>query len=506
MRVLYKDMACALCKEQLRVVVVTRDDHTPFAQLLDHARIQDATAMARFEDTTVLETLARQWALLCPRCPSLPPFKAVHQLKAHVLQAHKLQYCTVCLDARKSFYSELALYTKDELTKHAATHPQCDYCRSAHFDAEALFYHCTSSHETCFLCERLGVRHQYFKDYSHLWRHFCAKHHVCDEAECKALRFIAFASQTELQAHRLQQHRDRMSKDELLDAKRLAITVTHTSTASASARSGITLHGGSGSDLSSATSAPASADASAVAFPDIKPEGALTVLTAEEGAVLHGHALPRDDKELKARNGQLRRLVKEHLGGEEARLQQFVALSGDLRSGKVSAKQYYAELAQRYHVPAHLFAEIVALLPDIARRRALIECYLTKPLPISSEQQAASQHAESFPALAAAASMSLAPSAPATAASAAGGQSTSYRSLVSRGGPSGSTAALSAPNAFPELPSAAPSRRGGRGGGGNGVWNAPQPYYGQQQQEEDQGVGRGRGKKGKQNKVMLSFG
>lgn len=280
---------------------MTRDAALPFSTLFARAAtLQDATALARFEESErdVMAALARAWGAYCPRaeCAKLAAFKSVASLRAHVYREHGESWCDLCVDHGRAYLRDLPRYSsRDALKAHvndARTHPRCAFCARGFFDDEALFLHCTSAHESCFLCERLGVRHQYFKDYAHLWRHFTAKHHVCEDASCRALKFIAFASPQELQAHRLQQHRDSMSRDELLDARRLNIDVRLTT--------GAQLHlndaAAAPSIRAPAQTPPSPSSSDAMSFAD-SAHKTQRELEVGDGATYRQHPLPATDAE-----------------------------------------------------------------------------------------------------------------------------------------------------------------------------------------------------------------
>lgn len=55
------------------------------------------------------------------------------------------------------------------MSKHLTNeHAKCDFCRRSFYDNDALFKHCRETHEECFVCVRMGIRHQYHLNYEYL--------------------------------------------------------------------------------------------------------------------------------------------------------------------------------------------------------------------------------------------------------------------------------------------------------------------------------------------------
>lgn len=202
-----------------------------------------------------------------------------------------------------------------------------------------------------------------------------------------------------------------------------------------------------------------------------------------DGAVFTSHPLPETEDERTSRNKELRRQLLRALGNDNARMQQFITLSADFRQAKLSAAQYFSELMSRFGplTPgasgSNLFREIVALLPDLNRRRALLEVYQTQNRATPTNE---------FPA--------LIPQRQNRAA--ANGQTDQgyIRAVGGRGGwgPSGGRALQEESN-FPALPSA-PTRR----------QPAP-PREPERAPPPQRGSGRGRGK-GRGRNVMFTLG
>jgi hypothetical protein len=76
------------------------------------------------------------------------------------------------------------MYTKKALQDHYARgdadqqtkgHPLCEFCNQNFYSSDQLYEHLERQHETCHLCEKDGIRFQYFKDYNYLVRNWIVK-------------------------------------------------------------------------------------------------------------------------------------------------------------------------------------------------------------------------------------------------------------------------------------------------------------------------------------------
>lgn len=144
-------------------------------------------------------------------------------LRNHIKKTHSgLLLCDLCVSFKKVFVHESTLYTSESLKIHNKSgdkddpsfrgHPDCGFCSIRFYDSDALYDHCRQKHEKCFLCERQGIRDQYFVNYNILEKHFHSGHFPCVEAECLEQKFVVFASDMDLQGHFLEKHADSKTK------------------------------------------------------------------------------------------------------------------------------------------------------------------------------------------------------------------------------------------------------------------------------------------------------
>jgi len=112
-------------------------------------------------------------------------------LKRHVRAAHHTTLCDLCCSNKKIFAHEHELFAlphsappgrngnnnqatrrESELDSHLEKqHAMCGFCKRWFYDSDGLYKHCREMHEECFVCVRLGVRHQYHLNYDRLVRY-----------------------------------------------------------------------------------------------------------------------------------------------------------------------------------------------------------------------------------------------------------------------------------------------------------------------------------------------
>lgn len=184
-------------------------------------------------------------------------------LKRHVRSSHHCTLCDLCCSNKKIFTHEHELFAMGgqnqnggasgsstsastsgggrrkgtELDHHLEKeHSMCGFCKRWFFDSDGLYKHCRDHHEECFICMKLGIRHQYHLNYDRLVRsvrdlrilelvlrfaadnlcafaardaqeqHFKTDHFLCPHPDCLAQKFVVFESELDLQAHALEVH------------------------------------------------------------------------------------------------------------------------------------------------------------------------------------------------------------------------------------------------------------------------------------------------------------
>lgn len=157
-----------------------------------------------------IETIEELLSRSCKLCKS--EFYDSDTLVQHYKAKHKRHLCELCVKYRCEFPFEYVVYSMAELNFHwtdksaGNNHPMCGFCRDRFYTQEALIKHCRKAHEVCYLCERLGKKNEYYKNYKELENHFKKTHYTCTEQMCLEARCYAFIDEIELAAHRASLH------------------------------------------------------------------------------------------------------------------------------------------------------------------------------------------------------------------------------------------------------------------------------------------------------------
>ena len=234
MRVKSKDTHCAICKENLDVMVIyqahsaTHSASTP-GQIVDESQFLrpfnsfgltaadcdvdngnipgvqvDHLGGFLFVDCTKhyneIETLR---AMVCPFKQCKTRFPTIQTLQKHLKEQHKdSQLCTLCVENRPLFVSEHTVMNPKQLlchfkgeefveahgqhqraptseNVHTKGHPQCEFCTERFFDNAALYYHMQRQYFTCHLCPRQHM-FRYYIDAAALREHHHRDHIVCN--------------------------------------------------------------------------------------------------------------------------------------------------------------------------------------------------------------------------------------------------------------------------------------------------------------------------------------
>jgi hypothetical protein len=104
----------------------------------------------------------------------------------------------------------------------SATHPECKFCHTRFFDSDALFHHMRMEHMLCHVCESSGTPHRHFATPADLLAHVSEDHYPCQEPICRE-GLVAFATTEQLEAHRISEHTNRMTRLDRSRARQLQI-------------------------------------------------------------------------------------------------------------------------------------------------------------------------------------------------------------------------------------------------------------------------------------------
>jgi len=217
-RVLYGHLECPVCRETLETVVLTNEEksYEDFAPVLKDMGF-DPKSKSYYQGPAAAHfaELSQLWELHCPIGCEFKG-KNLALLKKHVAEQHNVKYCNVCLQDRKVFLQEQKLYTTKQLKAHLEVgteepkikHELCQFCDKYFFDMDRLYDHMHKNHETCFICQKHpSSMHQYYANYATLEHHFRSEHHLCEEPECLAKKFIVFEDAEQLKIHQAKEHK-----------------------------------------------------------------------------------------------------------------------------------------------------------------------------------------------------------------------------------------------------------------------------------------------------------
>lgn len=233
LRYLHNDRKCPICKtESEQVIVDLTEKTTEFAEYniwgndlgADFIYNEESYMFVRKEyyekelqplfgyPCNIRKCTFDASAQVCSNTKKTP----IRLLQDHLRNQHKLSLCQLCVDHQRDFVSQLPRFTSSQLQKHLSQgdpasgfhgHPLCEFCRPKRFyDITALHQHLALEHFRCHVCDQQGIPNQYFKNYSHLEKHFDRQHFLCRDAQCLQARFVVFSNELDLKHHQRTVH------------------------------------------------------------------------------------------------------------------------------------------------------------------------------------------------------------------------------------------------------------------------------------------------------------
>jgi len=226
MRVKSKNKQCAICKEEMRAMVVycpdlsgegdlealafkpfnsfglSEDDCDVDAANLPGIRSDPVAGFLYVDCAAHFTQLEELKAVVCPLRSCRVRFSSVPALQKHLAEAHHgLTLCTLCVDNRPIFISEHRVMNKRLLIKHqrgeetaaelaqsttenihTTGHPSCSFCLEPFFDKAALYAHMQRTYFTCHLCPQQHM-FRYYIDALAIQEHHRRDHIVCSICE-----------------------------------------------------------------------------------------------------------------------------------------------------------------------------------------------------------------------------------------------------------------------------------------------------------------------------------
>jgi hypothetical protein len=200
LRALQRNFSCPSCKAALEAVICVDKDDAKFSDFTiwgdsigpDH--MYDERSQVYFPKPFFKAKVESLFACACrvPTCRQTR--RDMKNLKLHMQNEHKLNFCQLCIDHKQAFPAEQKVYTQAQYETHLRCgdgdggdgHPLCQFCRKRYYDkvlppspsshprippssgasltAAApctqadLFVHLSRDHFSCFLCEREGIQ------------------------------------------------------------------------------------------------------------------------------------------------------------------------------------------------------------------------------------------------------------------------------------------------------------------------------------------------------------
>lgn len=261
LRFVLSDKRCCICKQECPSVFMTKalGNFTKvvkkFEGLHECGYWYENNTQAFFDDQdhyTMVKAMCRLSCGVCEKAEGVENskdfvkkghvFKSLDLLRRHIITAHKLEMCGLCLEGRKIFICEQKLYNKAQLECHSAIgdstvdgvgeerggfagHPMCKFCRKRYYGDNELYHHMSVDHYLCHICQRLHPGHyDYFRNYDDLEVHFRHEHSLCEHRDCLDKKFVVFTSDVELKRHNALTHGGSMSRSQRVAALQIPVS------------------------------------------------------------------------------------------------------------------------------------------------------------------------------------------------------------------------------------------------------------------------------------------
>lgn len=248
MRVLCEQHDCPICRQDMLKVVFTSSRDVKFANI-DWSKLKPITNeyLIYFDSTESQDLFNALLLHSCKICKtSETMFPTLKELDVHLRKVHEVFLCDLCVEHLRILSHERKYYTRKELSGHRKYgdpddkshrgHPLCQFCDVRYLDDEDLHRHLRKDHYYCHFCDPMGLN-MFYDEYKHLRVHFKEAHYLCEDGGCKEEKFTSvFATEIDLQAHRLSFHRTgKESKDARVLSLDFSLRPRHSNVPSGSA-------------------------------------------------------------------------------------------------------------------------------------------------------------------------------------------------------------------------------------------------------------------------------
>ncbi|EPR79815.1 hypothetical protein SLOPH_2336 [Spraguea lophii 42_110] len=205
---LYKEEKCPFCNANNISVTFKSENKSEIESIFTDKKplsYKFRTNLNVSFEANAIKKLNYYLGFICKICNiTLNDYQA---LNLHYKNIHNLLLCEVCYAGKKEFACEFTTYTLNELYNHkkfgdiSKPHVFCPFCKIYLYNDDAANRHCQQSHEVCMLCDELGKKFVYFRNYKELENHYKELHYFCHYTECLNTRSKFFAYKSELLMH-----------------------------------------------------------------------------------------------------------------------------------------------------------------------------------------------------------------------------------------------------------------------------------------------------------------
>ncbi|ELA41718.1 uncharacterized protein VICG_01222 [Vittaforma corneae ATCC 50505] len=176
-----------------------------------HLMIEDG--FAKFKNDEVHQKVRSLLLIKCKECRQ--QFNTKKELMTHFKSKHSSLLCGTCLENNHQFWYEYFSYTPETLSLHRKGqlkesgfdgHVHCPFCSFWIYNKDLAKKHCNEEHQLCTVCDSMGVKFQFYRNFSELETHFRSKHYCCDNPVCVKNHCYVYAYKSEICAHSLAHH------------------------------------------------------------------------------------------------------------------------------------------------------------------------------------------------------------------------------------------------------------------------------------------------------------
>lgn len=212
---LYKDKRCPMCKYDQDKPVFRRS--SPEAE--DEVSKEPAKKkvlednFAQFENEDVRQRVKSLLVVKCKNCKEI--FSSKKELIGHFKAKHSALLCSTCLENNHQFWYEFQQYTPETLSQHRRGqmkesgfegHVHCPFCTFWLYNRDAAKKHCNQEHQLCTVCDSIGYKFQFYKNFGELEQHYRSRHYCCDNPVCVKNLCYVYAYKSEVCAHSMTHH------------------------------------------------------------------------------------------------------------------------------------------------------------------------------------------------------------------------------------------------------------------------------------------------------------